>query len=343
MPFLLAFIFLLTIACTAPESDPPYPPSEVITKLTWDPSSSIVRKASGGDNWPITWADDDNLYTAYGDGWGFDPKVPSKLSLGFAKIIGPATGFHGVNIRSPAGEQKGNGKSGKKASGMLMVDGVLYMWARNANNDGEHSQLAWSTDHAQNWIWGGWKFTEFGYPTFINFGKNYSEARDGYVYMVSHDNPSAYSPADRFILTRVPKDQITNRSAYEFYKGPGSGSNPIWTSDIAQRGAVFTNPGRCFRSGISYNAALGRYLWSQIIPAGGGTRFKGGFGIYDAPEPWGPWTTVYFTEKWDVGPGDAASFPPKWMSADGKTIYLVFSGDDYFSVRKAKLTLANSQ
>ena len=22
------------------------------------------------------------------------------------------------------------------------------------------------------------------------------------------------------------------------------------------------------------------------------TRFQGGFGIYDAPEPWGPWTTV---------------------------------------------------
>jgi hypothetical protein len=27
------------------------------------------------------------------------------------------------------------------------------------------------------------------------------------------------------------------------------------------------------------------------------------------------------------------------MSPDGKTIHLVFSGDDYFSVRKATLTL----
>jgi hypothetical protein len=64
------------------------------------------------------------------------------------------------------------------------------------------------------------------------------------------------------------------------------------------------------------------------------TRFKGGFAIYDAPEPWGPWTNVYYTDEWDIGPGETASFPPKWMSADGKTCYLVFSGNDNFSVRK---------
>jgi hypothetical protein len=64
------------------------------------------------------------------------------------------------------------------------------------------------------------------------------------------------------------------------------------------------------------------------------TRFRGGFAIYDAPEPWGPWTTVYFAESWDVGPGETACFPTKWMSQDGKTLYLVFSGNDNFSVRK---------
>ena len=68
-------------------------------------------------------------------------------------------------------------------------------------------------------------------------------------------------------------------------------------------------------------------------------RFQGGFGIYDAPEPWGPWTTVYFSPVWDVGPGETSSFPTKWMSEDGKTLHLVFSGDDFFSVRKAILTV----
>jgi hypothetical protein len=68
-----------------------------------------------------------------------------------------------------------------------------------------------------------------------------------------------------------------------------------------------------------------------------GPRFQGGFGIYEAPEPWGPWRTIYFTADWDVGPGETSSLPPKWMSKDGKTVHLVFSGDDCFSVRKATL------
>jgi hypothetical protein len=81
---------------------------------------------------------------------------------------------------------------------------------------------------------------------------------------------------------------------------------------------------------------LKRYLWCQILP-GEAPRFEGGFGIYDAPEPWGPWTTAFFTERWDVGPGETSSIPPKWTSADGRTAHLVFSGDDAFSVRRMSI------
>ena len=219
---------------------------------------------------------------------------------------------------------------------MLMVDGVLYLWVRNAGN----SQLAWSADRGKTWAWADWKFTtSFGCPTFLNFGQNYAGARDGFVYVYSHDADSAYEPADRMVLARVPKDRIRDRGAYEFFKGLDAQGRPRWTDEIAERGAVFDAPGRCYRSGITYNAGLKRYLWCQISRGRKGGRrtrgSQGGFGVYDAPEPWGPWTTAFFTEKWDVGPGETASFPTKWMSADGKTLHLVFSGDDHFAVRTA--------
>ena len=307
----------------------PYPPSQVITGITWAPRESIVRQAQDSDNWPLTWGDDDNQYTAWGDGHGFAPMIKEKLSLGFSRVNGRAEHFAGVNIRSASGEQTGNGAKGKKASGMLMVDRVLYMWVRNAAN----SQLAWSEDHGQTWNWAEWKFTSgFGCPTFLNFGKNYAGARDEFVYIYSHDSDSAYLPADRMVLARVPTNRIGNRDAYEFFAGSGDGGRPAWSKEIAQRGAVFSHSGKCYRSGISYNASLKRYLWCQTLP-GRDARFAGGFGIYDAPEPWGPWTTVYYTEQWDVGPGDTCSFPTKWMSEDAA--YLVFSGEDSFSVRKA--------
>ncbi len=322
----------------------PYPPSKAIAGIAWAPKETIIRKAHDSDNWPLTWADDDHQYTAYGDGRGFEPFVPAKLGLGFARIEGEPPGFQGINIPSPTGEQVGNGARTKKASGILCIKGTLHLWARNAGN----AQLACSKDHGKTWEWVDWKFTtSFGCPTFLNFGKDYIGTRDDWVYVYSHDADSAYQPADCMVLARVPKEKILERNAYEFFKGLDEKQQPLWSKEMADRSAVFTHTGRCYRSGITFNAALKRYLWVQIIPGTEGkkadTRFEGGFAIYDAPEPWGPWTTVYFTEKWDVGPGETASFPTKWMSADGKTLYLVFSGDDHFAVRKASLTLGSGK
>jgi len=317
-------------------ASPPYPPSTAITAIEWAPADSIIRKAPGSDNWPITWADDDMLYTAYGDGRGFEPPVEPKLSMGIARISGSADEFTGTNIRSPSIETRGDGASGKKASGMLMVNGTLYLLARNAGN----SQLAWSDNRGETWTWCDWRFTEsFGCPTFLNFGRNYAAARDRFVYVYSHDSNSAYESADRMVLARVPKDRIKDGDAYEFFADCNESGEPMWTDDVARRASIFSHPGRCYRSSVSYNAPLQRYLWCQTLP-GGDARFKGGFAIYDAPEPWGPWTTAFYTEAWDVGPGETSSIPTKWISDDGRTIHLVFSGDDHFSVRRAKLTVA---
>lgn len=310
-----------------------FPPSPVIAGIEWSPVDTIVRKAKGSDNWPLTWADDDALYTAYGDGKGFEPFVKQKLSLGLAKITGTAEQWQGINVAAPTAEALGDGKHGRKASGMLCVEGVLYLLVRNADN----SQLGWSTDHGATWAWADWKFTEsFGCPGFVNFGKDYAGARDRFVYVQSHDSASAYERADRFVMARVPKERLRERAAYEFLTGLDAHGVPQWSADISQRGAVFANAGACYRSSISYHPTLKRYLWCQT---GGGqdTRYKGGFAIYDAAEPWGPWTVAFQTDAWDVGPGETMHLPAKWMSADGLTVRLVFSGDDCFSVRRGLL------
>jgi hypothetical protein len=312
----------------------PYPPSKVIRNLTFAPVSSIVLKAPDGDNWPITWADDDNLYTSYGDGWGFKPRTRRKLSQGLAKIIGPASDFRGVNVRSATGEREGDGPKGAKASGMLMVDGVLYMWVRNLNN----SQLWWSEDRGQTWQRGFRFDVSFGCPALLNFGKNYEGARDGYVYVYSQDGPSAYEDYDRVVMGRVPKEHIRDRRAYEFFVRLDESGRAVWTKNIAARGAVFSYPGRCRRLDVVYNPGIRRYLLAIGFDNGGG------WGIFDAPEPWGPWTTAFYTEYWGLGGTHGYRLPSKWIQPDGKTMYLVFSGVrhngalyDAFCVRKLTL------
>lgn len=101
---------------------------------------------------------------------------------------------------------------------------------------------------------------------------------------------------------------------------------------------------------VSFFPERKRFLLVQPVPTAASrdrtgkldTRLAGGLAVYDAPAPWGPWTTVFFTTSWDVGPGDSASFPTKWMSPDGKRLHLVFSGDDNFCVRKAQFQLSGT-
>lgn len=323
-------------------ASPPLPSSPVITGIEW--SSTIAQGAVGSDTWPITWADDNHQYTTFGDGFGFDPLISDKLSIGFSRIEGEPNNFSSFNIRSSSGEQTGNGAEGKKASGMLSVDGTLYMWVRNADNNGRQCQLASSNDHANTWTWSNWKFSELGYCAFLNFGKDYAGARDGFVYMFTPDTSSAYNETDDVVLTRVPKGSILDRGEYEFFVSR-NGSNASWSSDIGNRNAVATMPGMANRLDVTYNPGIDRYLMTMRSrdKVGGVNQFS----IYDAPEPWGPWTTVFYTESWEGGSlsksnggwGESAHIPSKWISDNGKEFYLVFAGDDSFKVRKATLTV----
>jgi CubicO group peptidase (beta-lactamase class C family) len=321
------------------------PRSALIKEIRWAPTNTIVRGAKGSDNWPLTWADDDALYGVYGDGNGFAPFTKEKLSLGFTRITGTPQKFRGENIRAPSLERFGDGTKGLKASGMLCVKGVLYLWARNAGN----SQLAWSSDHGRSWAWADWKFTNsFGCPTFLNFGRDYEGNSDGYAYVCSTDADNAYSTADRFVLACVPAARIREREAYEFFRGRFiHGNTALWTTNVAEQKGILSNPGICYRPNMTYVAGLNRFLLVQSKPnprsrdAAGkiDVRFHGGLVIYEAPQPWGPWSIVFDADEWDVGPGDSASFPAKWISSDGRTLHLVFTGDDSFSLRRAELIL----
>jgi CubicO group peptidase (beta-lactamase class C family) len=321
----------------AARSKAPYPQSPVIRGVSFAPESTIVRKAIDSDNWPITWGDDDDQYAAYGDGVGFEPYVDHKLSMGFARIAGPASAFTGINIRSGSGERTGDGAKGAKASGMLIAGGVLYMWVRNVAN----SQLTWSADHGRTWEWGFHFDTSFGSPVFLNAGRNYADARDNFVYIYSQDGASAYEPSNSLVMARVPKDRIRDPKAYEFLERLDASGTPQWTREINRRGAVFAFPGHCQRVDAVYNPLLKRYLLAV------GYNSKGGWGIYDAPDPWGPWTTAIHTDFWGIEGTHGYRLPSKWIGPDPHSMTLVFSGVrlpdityDAFCVRKMILDLA---
>jgi hypothetical protein len=59
--FTFCILIFDILMCCVVQAAPPYPPSPVIEKIIWAPVDTIVRRATGRDNLPVTRADDDPL------------------------------------------------------------------------------------------------------------------------------------------------------------------------------------------------------------------------------------------------------------------------------------------
>lgn len=315
-------------AASPSSSNPPYPASSVIKGITWD-WGSRVRKAPGSDLWPVTWGAGNNLYAAWGDGGGFggtDSK--GRVSLGFAKIEGSPEHFTGVNIwGGEAG--KNPAQFGGKSGGMFSANGTLYAWINLQNRPWPHPDvtLAWSDNLGATWEKAAWIFpgtnAAFRPEGFLNFGRDNANARDQYIYIYGRDVGNDRAA----FLARVLPSNLRDKTRYEYFCGLGGKGAPEWSTNIINRRPCFSDPNGVEGFTVIYNQPLGRYI--ATTAHGNVARL----GIFDAPQPWGPWTTIAYYDDWGGYPkhgGEALaySFPTKWISNDGLTMWMIFSAYD---------------
>ncbi len=313
----------------------PYPGSTVIPEISfrWE---THRQSAPGSDNWPLTWSADDHQYTTFGDGGGFaGSRVRGRVSLGLARVEGTAASYRGHNIWGGA-DAETSAKFMGKSYGILAIGPELYMWRCGAGSGAaafDFQQLHSSSDGGISWRAASWLFPKsltFYCPTFLQFGKGYAGARDAYVYMYAAERNDATWRAQvpgAIILMRAPRDRLMERAAYTFFAGMDAGGEPRWSVDAADRKAVFADPNGVRLASAAYNPSLGRYLLTtEHAPKG-----SGNIGIFDAAEPWGPWTTVLYEDGWGSGHVPPTTFfvnfAPKWWGNGGKDFVLAFSGD----------------
>jgi hypothetical protein len=325
MRLIISIFCLLTITF----ANPPYPQSPVIEDIVFDHSSHI-RLAPGSDNWAITWADDGHQYAQWGDGGGFGgTNSNGRVSFGIARIEGPYDNYKGYNVHGGLNGEYPSSNPNSYTWGLLCLGGVLYCFAGRSR-----SELWYSNDHGAHWNSAGWSFGThdgpFSIATLLNFGQNYAGARDNYVYVYT---PTAYTgwpkSTDGIDLARVPKGQIKVRNSYEFFAGLDNTGNPAWVSDINKREPVFTWAGKVhWTVNAAFIPGVNRYLLSfNTAPGEKLNSNPGDLAIFDAPEPWGPWTTVKtFSNFGGYGYTYAYHFPSKWLRNSGKDFTMVFSG-----------------
>ena len=110
---------------------------------------------------------------------------------------------------------------------------------------------------------------------------------------------------------------------------------------------------------LVYDAGIGRFL---LTVAHGREGSDGGrVGVFDGPEPWGPWGTIDYRDGWlGIKPAGSSQLgmrlPSVWMADGGRTLWSVFSCwsrtkkttgveacgkyDDRYNLMKASLTVA---
>jgi len=320
-----------------PPSDSPVPPSPILSGIAFD-FSTHDRRAPGSDNWPVTWGADGQQYSSWGDGGGFGgTNQDGRVSLGVARIEGTAGNHVGRNIWGGK-DALHEATFGGKSYGILSLDGVLYMWVSpgSGGTNLTEARLHRSDDDGASWTPADWAFTEdeeIILPTFLQFGRGYADARDDFVYVygahLKQRRTLAVQRPGEIALLRAPRDQLMNRGAWEFFAGL-QGGQPTWTADIFARAPVFEDPrGVGWTVSASHNRGLDRYLLITEHEV----TMEGRIGIFDAPEPWGPWTTVIYEDGFGAGSLDDITtffwnFSNKWASADGREVVLVFTGVD---------------
>jgi hypothetical protein len=130
---------------------------------------------------------------------------------------------------------------------------------------------------------------------------------------------------------------VLQRDAYEFFAGLDERGRPKWTHDEKQMQSVFTDHNVKAATSLesaSYIPGIKRYIATAQGPYIGQTSF------YDAPQPWGPWTTISYNNidpltgagGWaNLGKAGGGSLGVHivnaWTSKDGLSLWMTFSSD----------------
>lgn len=187
----------------------------------------------------------------------------------------------------------------------------------------------------------------FAFASFVQSGQDHSASLDGYAYIYSPEGASS----NQLLLARVPEDQIGNRAAWQYFGG-WNGSNPTWTSDIEARQPNMVLPERnnageyfgfySWLPSVVWNPGLQKYIMVNGGTYGGNLSNStedyynkwmhsrtGSLGFWYADTPYGPWKQIYYTDYWTADDSNNLTYQPKlspkWISADGRTMTLIWS------------------
>jgi hypothetical protein len=340
-----------------------------------------IRRAGGtGDDFHMTWSANGRLFTSLCDGHGWDDPPACWWNSSLHEVFcGPDDArFSRLNTYPSLVANWAEAKEFSRyyGFGTIAADGHVYQYLSTPNVSFLEAgprfvgvKLIYSADEGMTWrnqdgttpvIWEGWEerstrnmlfFCEpdeaFAQISILQMGRGYEANEDGYVYGYS-PNGNVDGKMNELVMFRVPRREILDRFAYEFFAGREPGGGAHWTRVLADRGPVHAFP-RGFVNktvhpwswlpSVAYNEALGLYM---MLNAGTGVGREGEWfgkpsylGIWLSTAPWGPWHQVMEEEEWlPAGDSGARAYSPtivpKWIAPDGRSFWMTWA--DYQTI-----------
>ena len=309
-------------------------------------TDGTTTRFDGYNDEAISWDSQTHNNTGHGVIIGDNPLDLKAYSIGLFRS--PATPYHG---RYPCGS--------------LVYDGIWYYGTYCLDPGGQtiygDQIINWpwmgpfvgfrySTDYGHSWkecphtpekpLFGETGLNGYpvkiGSPHFVDFGKNLHYSPDGKAYLVAHGADTSdtkwrfwndsWITGDQIYLLRVTPsiENINDPSKYEFYAGDDGAGKAIWTNDFKKIKPLleWNNNMGCVT--VTYNAPLKKYL--MCITDGGNTCSKMNTYILESSELTGQWRLVTYMKDF----GEQAYFvniPSKFISKDGKTMWMLYSGN----------------
>jgi hypothetical protein len=336
----------------------PYGSSSILGSVSWDQSSKQRYghgPMDGADIWDSMWASDGLIYGVWGDGEGF-AGTSAKKQLGVSSITGsPPSTLTGSDVylgSNPAATCLTTSTVGGKPHGVVALpSSVMYVfhlsedkctgtWLARSTNNG----TSW-TDNVSSAPWPD--ASGFSPAAVLQTGQAQAGAlvpdsgTTPYLYIYGTKNTDAAGSGKNY-LARVPASPSSSIEAlgnWSYYSGTDGSGNPTWASSSASAVPVWTDPDHAESLIVSFDKAIGRYIAYNDHGTGcGGGPCMSQLGLFDAPSPWGPWTTFDYEENFDntgcgmnclgSGPSVGWALMQKWMSSDGLTIWPEYSSID---------------
>ena len=240
----LAWLALFVLSLSAQQA--PYPRSPYA--LGCD-ETTRQQYGQGSDQWPLTLGPDGHLYAAWGDGWGWTREEDDpKRSMGVTRIASRPDGLDGEDLWGV-----GPGSGFAKPEALTFHGNRLYLFWTSGDSryDEDPTRLAISDDFGQTWDLG----EQRGLPVPDGFRvRAIAQAAPGdffYVYF-------GRNRASDLFLARVPRPRLADPGAYEWFAGEGR-----WSSFDQKKPAFHDPAGYIWHVGVTYDAAIGRYLLTK--------------------------------------------------------------------------------